>query len=72
MFSKEVFDKWNDMGYYYLSNRATIDEKRNIKFVTKETLEELHRNNPHLLMIVFVEHTDLSHLPRSLYNPMTH
>lgn len=72
MFSKEVFDKWNDMGYYYLSNRATIDEKRNIKFVTKETLEELHRNNPHLLMIVFVEHTDLNHLPRSLYNPMTH
>ena len=43
MFSEEVFNTFNDMGYYYLSNRATIDEKRNIKFMTKEALEDLHK-----------------------------
>jgi hypothetical protein len=35
MFNKDVFDAWNDMRYFYLSNRATHDQGRNVYFRTK-------------------------------------
>lgn len=72
MFSEEVFDSFNDMGYFYLSNKATFDAKRNIKFTTKEALEEIYRKDQNLLMIVFVEYTDLEHLPKPFYDPVRH
>ena len=36
MFNKDVFDAYNDMKYFYLSNKATMDKARNIYFRTKE------------------------------------
>ena len=36
MFNKEVFDAFNDMRYFYLSNKANLDKTRNIYFRTKE------------------------------------
>ena len=36
MFNKDVFDAWNDMKYFYLSNKANLDKARNIYFRTKE------------------------------------
>jgi len=38
LFNESVFDSYNDMQYYYLSNKANIDHKRNIYFRTKEDL----------------------------------
>jgi hypothetical protein len=35
MFNKDVFDAFNDMRYFYLSNKANLDKKRNIHFRTK-------------------------------------
>ncbi len=35
MFNKDVFDEYNDMGYFYLSNTATVDKVRRITFMTK-------------------------------------
>lgn len=35
MFSQEVFDTYNDMGYFYLSNSARVDSVRRITFMTK-------------------------------------
>lgn len=72
MFSEEVFDTYNDMGYYYLSNKATFDEKRNIKFMTKEALQDHYNKNPNLLMIVFVEYTDLQYIPKPFYDAVHH
>lgn len=40
MFSQEVFDTYNDMGYYYLSNSARVDSARRITFMTKEALSK--------------------------------
>ena len=36
MFNKYVFDSWNDMRYFYLSNKANLDKARNIFFRTRE------------------------------------
>ena len=36
MFNQEVFDAYNDMGYYYLSNSAHVDHVRRITFMTRE------------------------------------
>ena len=38
MFNTHVFDEFNDMQYYYLSNKAHVDQTRNIQFRTKEQL----------------------------------
>lgn len=54
MFNTRVFDEFNDMQYYYLSNKAHVDHTRNIQFRTKEQLLETFTQNPHLLMVVFV------------------
>lgn len=37
MFSREVFDEYNDMGFYYLSNAYKVMQKkvRNITFMTR-------------------------------------
>ena len=51
------------MGYFYLSNKADIDKKRNITFMTKEKLVETYHHHKNLLMIVFVESTDKQHIP---------
>lgn len=56
------------MGYFYLSNKADIDKKRNIEFITKENLLDRYNKNPNLLMIVFVESTDKQHIPNCFYN----
>ena len=54
MFNKDVFDAWNDMQYYYLSNKATVDKARNILFRTKEALISDYNQHKNLLMVVFV------------------
>ena len=54
MFNKYVFDEWNDMRYFYLSNKANLDKSRNIYFRTKEELLSIYHDEPNLLMIVFV------------------
>lgn len=41
MFNKDVFDTYNDMGYFYLSNTSTFDQVRKIRFMTREQLYEL-------------------------------
>jgi hypothetical protein len=38
MFNTRVFDEFNDMQYYYLSNKAHVDHTRNIQFRNKEQL----------------------------------
>lgn len=43
MFNKDVFDSYNDMGYFYLSNTATVDKVRRIRFMTREQLYELFK-----------------------------
>ena len=54
MFNKYVFDSWNDMRYFYLSNKANLDKARNIFFRTKEELVQIYNAEPNLLMTVFV------------------
>jgi len=54
MFNKDVFDSFNDMRYFYLSNKANLDKKRNIYFRTKEELLQVFQTEPNLLMVVFV------------------
>lgn len=54
MFNTEVFDSYNDMGYFYLSNTAHVDKVRNIRFMTREQLEDLFKKEINLLMIIFV------------------
>lgn len=44
LFNKDVFDAWNDMRYFYLSNKANLDKARNIFFRTKEELLEIYNN----------------------------
>lgn len=44
MFNKDVFDAFNDMRYFYLSNKANIDKKRNILFRNKEELLQTYQN----------------------------
>jgi len=66
MFNKDVFDSWNDMQYYYLSNKANIDRARNILFRTKEALLSDYNQHPNLLMVVFVEAKDIAHMPQLL------
>lgn len=66
MFNSHVFDQFSDMQYYYLSNKATVDHERNIYFRTKEQLLSIYDNNPNLLMVVFVEDTDINHIPEAI------
>jgi hypothetical protein len=54
LFNKDVFDAWNDMRYFYLSNKANLDKARNIYFRTKEELLQIYNSEPNLLMTVFV------------------
>ena len=69
MFTQEVFDTYNDMGYYYLSNSARVDSVRKITFMTREALSKEFSDKPNLLMIVFVEHTDRKFIPEEFYDP---
>jgi hypothetical protein len=41
MFNNQVFDEFNDMQYYYLSNKAHMDQSRKIYFRNKEQLLEI-------------------------------
>lgn len=70
MFNTEVFDSYNDMGYFYLSNTATVDKVRNIRFMTREQLENLFKREINLLMIIFVEKTDRAFIPKNFYDPV--
>jgi hypothetical protein len=54
MFNSRVFDEFNDMQYYYLSNKANVDHNRNIFFRTKEQLLTIYQQENNLLMVVFV------------------
>ena len=66
MFNKYVFDSWNDMRYFYLSNKANLDKARNIFFRTREELVQIYNNEPNLLMTVFVEAKDINFMPQIL------
>ena len=44
MFNKDVFEAFKDMKYFYLSNKANLDKKRNILFRTKEELLQTYQN----------------------------
>lgn len=66
MFTTQVFDSYNDMQYFYLSNKARVDHDRNIDFRTKERLLEVYHQKPNLLMVVFVEAKDIRHIPQAL------
>jgi hypothetical protein len=68
MFNYKVFDTYNDMKYYYLSNKANIDKNRNIYFRTKEQLLDIYKEFINELMIIFVEAKDISHIPKELYS----
>lgn len=64
MFNKEVFDAFNDMRYFYLSNKANLDKTRNIYFRTKEQLLQIFHEEPNLLMMVFAQAKDVNHVPQ--------
>lgn len=66
MFNNRVFDEFNDMQYYYLSNKAHVDHGRNIYFRNKEQLLATYEAEPNLLMVIFVEAKDVSHIPQAL------
>ena len=38
LFSQEVFDTYNEMGYYYLSNVYYFDKERRTKHMSREAL----------------------------------
>ena len=70
IFNKQVFDSFNDMDFYYLSNKANVDHKRNIYFRTKEDLVKIYKDpkQQNLLILLFVEHKDKKHIPEELYD----
>lgn len=71
MFNTEVFETYNDMGYYYLSNsyKEVKKEVRKITFMTREDLVREFNKHPNLLMVIFVEHTDRKYIPSQFYDP---